>query len=127
MQKILIIDDEKEMLDLLSGFLSQRGYAVATASDGEEGLKKFDTEKPDLVICDIKMPRKDGFQFLKEVRVSRKWVPIIIVSALAEPASVLKGYDFQADFYLSKPLDLNEALKSVQIMLSLAPLRRENC
>jgi len=127
MQKILIIDDEKEMLDLLSGFLSQRGYAVATASDGEEGLKKFDTEKPDLVICDIKMPRKDGFQFLKEVRVSRKWVPIIIVSALAEPASVLKGYDFQADFYLSKPLDLNETLKSVQIMLSLAPLRRENC
>jgi len=127
MQKILIIDDEKEMVDLLSGFLSQRGYAVAAASDGEEGLKKFDTEKPDLVICDIKMPRKDGFQFLKEVRASRKWVPIIIISALAEPANILKGYDFQADFYLTKPLDLNETLKSVQIMLSLAPLRRENC
>jgi len=125
MHKILIIDDEKEIVTMLSEFLSHRGYAVAKALDGEEGLKKFDTEDPDLVLCDIKMPRKDGFQFLKEVRASRKWVPIIIISALDDPASVLKGYDFQADFYLSKPIDLKEALRSVEIMLSLAPLRKD--
>ncbi len=125
MNKILIIDDEKEMTDMLSEFLSQRGYAVATAVDGEDGLAKFDTEKPNVVLCDIKMPRKDGFQFLKEVRASRKWVPIIIISALGDPDSVLKGYNFQADFYISKPIDLNETLRSIEIMLSLAPLRKD--
>lgn len=125
MNKILIIDDEKEIVSMLSEFLSQRGYAIATALDGEEGFKKFDTENPDLVLCDIKMPRKDGFQFLKEVRASRRWVPIIIISALDDPASVLKGYDFQADFYISKPVDLNEILRSVELMLSLAPLRKD--
>lgn len=125
MHKILIIDDEKEITNILSEFLSQRGYAVATALDGEEGLNKFDIENPDLVLCDIKMPRKDGFGFLKEVRESRRWVPIIIISALDDPASVLKGYDFQADFYISKPVNLNEILRSVELMLSLAPLRKE--
>jgi two-component system response regulator VicR len=125
MSKILIIDDEKDIVGMLSEFLSQRGYAVATALDGEEGLTKFDAEKPDIVLCDIKMPRKDGFQFLKEVRESKKWVPVIIISALDDPASVLKGYDFQADFYISKPIDLNEILRSVELMLSLAPLRKE--
>ena len=125
MNKLLIIDDEKELVNMLSEFLSHRGYAVATAQDGEEGLNKFDTESPDLVLCDIKMPRKDGFQFLKEVRASRRWVPIIIISALDDPASVLKGYDFQADFYISKPVDLNETLRSIEVMLSLAPLRKD--
>jgi DNA-binding response OmpR family regulator len=125
MSKILIIDDEEEIVNMLSEFLSQRDYAVATALDGEDGLTKFDTEKPDIVLCDIKMPRKDGFQFLKEARESRRWVPIIIISALDDPASVLKGYDFQADFYISKPIDLNEILRSVELMLSLAPLRKD--
>lgn len=125
MSKILVIDDEAEILGVLSDFLSARGYSVVTAMDGEEGVQKFDSESPDLVMCDIKMPRKDGFQFLKEIRTSRKWVPVIIISALTEPANILKGYDFQADYYLTKPLDLNELLKSVEIMISLAPLRKE--
>jgi CheY-like chemotaxis protein len=92
MNKILIIDDEKEIVSMLSEFLSQRGYAIATAPDGEEGFKKFDTENPDLVLCDIKMPRKDGFQFLKEVRASRRWVPIIIISGVSKTADVEKKF-----------------------------------
>lgn len=125
-KKILIIDDEPAILTTLSEFFSARGYSSATALDGEEGMKKYDTEKPDLVLCDIKMPKKDGFQFLKEVRSSKRWVPIIIISALTDPSSMLKGYDFKADYYLTKPLDLNETLKAVEIMLSLAPLRKDD-
>ena len=125
MQKILIIDDEPEIVSILSEFLSARGYQTATAIDGEDGLKKFDEDKPDLVMCDIKMPRKDGFQFLKEVRSSKKWLPIIIISALTDPHSMMKGYDFEADYYLTKPLDLDETLKAIEIMLSLAPLRKQ--
>ena len=125
MPKILIIDDEKDISDILTGFLEPRGYGVTSASNGEEGLRKFDAEKPDIVICDIKMPIKDGFQFLKELRGSRAWVPVVILTALTEPANIMKGYDLEADYYITKPVDLNEVLKAVQIMLSLAPLRKK--
>lgn len=125
MQKILIIDDEKDIVDMMAEFLSARGYAIAKAYDGEEGIKQFDSEKPDIVMCDIKMPKKDGFEFLKELRASKRWVPVIIISALTEPANIMKGYDFEADYYITKPVNLEDALKAVQIMLSLAPLRKQ--
>ena len=124
MQKILVIDDEAEILNLLNEFFSSRGYTVVTALDGDEGLQKFDAETPDVILCDIKMPKKDGFQFLKELRNLRKWVPVIIVSALTEPVNILKGYEFEADYYITKPINLPDALKAVQIMSSLIPLRK---
>ena len=125
MQKILVIDDEKDISDILAGFLEPRGYAVTSASNGEDGLRKFDAENPDIVICDIKMPVMSGFEFLKELRDSRKWVPVVILTALTEPANIMKGYDLEADYYITKPVDLNEVLKAIQIMLSLAPLRKK--
>lgn len=125
MHKILVIDDEKEVTDLLKDFLSSRDYLVKTAMDGEEGLKIFDAEKPDIVLCDIKMPKKSGFEFLKELRTSRKWVPVIIITALTEPANILKGYSLEADYYITKPLDLANTLKATQLMLALAPLRKK--
>jgi DNA-binding response OmpR family regulator len=125
MQRILIIDDEKDIVDTLADFFTARGYAVSTACDGEDGIKKFDSDNPDIVMCDIRMPKKDGFAFLKEIRASRKWVPVIIVTAMSEPASIMKGYAFEADYYITKPINLEEALKALQIMLSLAPLRKK--
>lgn len=123
--KILVIDDEPEVIDMLKEFLSSRGYDISAALDGDEGLKKSDEEKPDVILCDIKMPRKDGFEFLKEFRASRSWIPIIILSALTEPANILKGYSFEADYYITKPINLEETLKAIQIMLSLIPLRKK--
>jgi DNA-binding response OmpR family regulator len=125
MTKILIIDDEPDAVDMMRDFLAARGYTIVAAYDGEEGLKKFDSEKPDLVICDIRMPKKDGFQFLQELRASRKWVPVIIITALTEPVNILKGYDFEADYYITKPINLEDVLKAVQLMLSLIPLRKK--
>jgi two-component system alkaline phosphatase synthesis response regulator PhoP len=125
MQKILVIDDEKDAVNTIKDFLSSRDYDVITAFDGDEGLKKFDSENPDLVICDIKMPKKDGFQFLQELRANKKWVPVIIITALTEPSNILKSYQFEADYYISKPLNMEEILKAVQIMLSLIPLRKK--
>jgi DNA-binding response OmpR family regulator len=71
------------------------------------------------------MPVKDGFGFLRDLRSSKKWIPVIILTAVTDPSSTLKGYDLQADYYITKPLNLNEILKAVQIMLSLAPLRKK--
>jgi DNA-binding response OmpR family regulator len=124
MNRILIIDDEPEMLETLKSYLEPRGYEVVTAKDGAEGLAKFEAEKPNLVICDIKMPKKDGFEFLKEIREKKAWVPIIILSVLDDPATVLKSNSLEADYYLSKPMNLEIVLKAVKLMLSLAPLRR---
>ncbi len=125
MQKILIIDDEKEIVELFSDFFTSRGYGVSQAFDGEEGLKKFDFDNPDIVMCDLSMPRKDGFAFLKEIRsAARKWVPVIIVSAMSDPSNIMKGYEFEADYYLTKPVDLEKLSKTLQVMLSLAPLRK---
>jgi len=124
MNKILIIEDEKETVNMLKGFLEARGYMVVAAFDGEEGLKKFDSEKPDLVITDIRMPKKDGYQFLKELRPGRRWVPVIIVSGLNDLENILKSYDFEADFYITKPINLEDMLKAIKILLSLSPLRK---
>ncbi|MBU1038161.1 MAG: response regulator [Candidatus Omnitrophica bacterium] len=125
MQKILIIDDEKAVVDMLSDFLGTQGYAVSKAYDGEEGIRKFDSDKPDIVMCDIRMPRKDGFAFLEEIRSSRSWVPVIMVSAISDPVSIMKGYAFEADYYITKPINLEDTLKTLKIMLSLAPLRKK--
>ena len=125
MHRILVIDDEKDIVDMLAEFFTARGYAVSTAGDGEEGLQKFDSDKPDVILCDIKMPKKDGFAFLQEIRSSRKWVPIIIVSAMADHTSMMKGYQFEADWYITKPINLEDTLKALKIMLSLAPLRKK--
>lgn len=125
MQRILVIDDERDAVELLADFFLARGYAVSRAYNGEEGVQKFDADNPDIVMCDIKMPQKDGFEFLQELRSSRRWVPVIIVSGLTETANIMKGYDLEADYYLAKPVNLEEALKAIQIMLSLAPLRKQ--
>ena len=122
--KILLVDDEKEAVDMLYNFLVPRGYHVITAFDADEGLRKFDEEQPDIVLCDLKMPKKDGFEFIKELRATRKWVPIIIISGLIEPSNILKGYSFKADYFITKPVDLAHTLKATRIMLSLVPLRK---
>lgn len=124
MQRILIIDDEKAVVDMLSDFLITQGYAVSKAYDGEDGIRKFDSDKPDIVMCDIKMPRKDGYAFLEEIRSSRNWVPVILVSAISDPVNIMKGYAFEADYYITKPINLENTLKTLKIMLSLAPLRK---
>ena len=124
MEKILVIDDERQTVELVADFLSSRGYSAIKALDGNEGLNKFDSEKPDMVICDIRMPKMDGFGFLKEVRNSRKWVPVIIISALNEPSNIFKGYELEADYYITKPINLEDLLKAVRIMASLIPLRK---
>jgi len=125
MSKILLVDDEKDAIDMMKEFLSARDFSIVTALDGEEGLSQFEKEKPDVIICDIKMPKKDGFQFLKELRSSKDWVPVIMVTALAEPVNVLKGYSLEADYYLTKPINLEDVLKAIMIMLSLIPLRKK--
>jgi DNA-binding response OmpR family regulator len=119
--KILVIDDEKSLLDLLRMSLELEGYDVITAENGEEGVKKFKEHQPDLVICDIIMPKMDGYETLARIKTSqKKWTPFIMLSAIREFEKISKAYDGNADFYLIKPVDPVILLKNIKTLLNLS-------
>ncbi len=119
-EKILIIDDEKDFLSLLQGALSGEGYDVVSAVDGDEGLNKAKKDKFDLIICDIRMPKKDGYEVLKGVRQDvDKHLPFIMLTAIEDFKNIEEAYDYEADFYMSKPVEFVSLLKNVRILLNL--------
>lgn len=103
-KKVLLIEDEGSLVNILRERLLEEGYEVAVAVQGEEGLHKMQTEKPDLVLLDIILPRLDGFVFLKKVRedVKMKKTPVIILSNLGQDEDVSKGKQLGAVEYLVK-------------------------
>lgn len=104
MKKILVIEDEKVLLDLLQKKFSQEGYDVFGALDGEEGMVKIKEIKPDLILLDILMPKKDGFEVLEEVRQDKDLcgIPIIVISNLGQAEEVDKAIKMGAKDYLVK-------------------------
>jgi len=123
--KILVIDDEQAFLDLLQEQLGLEGYGVITARDGEEGLQRARSENPDLVICDLKMPRKNGYEVLKEIRKgSCRYIPVIIVTVIDDYQNVKEAYKDEADFYISKPVKLAELSRHIRTLLSLQRLEK---
>ncbi len=107
---ILCIDDETLLREDIVEELEDEGYKVLQASDGHEGLKLILSHRPDLVICDITMPRKNGYELLKEVRgehgISAE-MPFIFLSALADKEHVVAGLKLGADNFMTKPVDFD--------------------
>ena len=114
--KILIVDDESEVLDILTKRLESEGFLTVRAADGNEGLKKTLEEKPDLVLLDIIMPNKDGFTMLRELQAQEELrkIPVIMVSARSETDSLFEGRRLGATDYLIKPIDFTELLKYIR-------------
>lgn len=125
-QKILIIDDDKDALDALKRRLEHEGYDISTACDGEEGLAKAETFKPHLVITDIKMPKKDGLEVLRALwrQPHNKRLPIIMLSGIDDFDKVKEAYRGEADFYITKPIDLIPLLRSIRTLLNLAKFKK---
>lgn len=123
--KILIVDDDKDIVEALKNRLVKEGYEAVTAYDGEEALQKVKEENPDIVVLDLMMPKRNGFEVLKEIRekFKDKWRPVIIVSAQDELASLEKCYSLEADHYLTKPCDMETVLRGIRTMISLIPAR----
>lgn len=111
--KVLVIDDEKAIADIIKFNLEQEGYIVDTAYDGEEGIGKVHTWKPNLVLLDIMMPKKDGFQVLKEIRFSYNFPVIMLTAKEAEVDKVL-GLELGADDYMVKPFSMRELVARVK-------------
>lgn len=125
--KVLIADDERDVLEIMAKKIAAAGFDVTTALDGVIAWEKIKTESPDIVVLDLTMPNMDGFTVLKNLRgipPGDKWVPVIIVSALGDVKDMEKGMALQADHYLVKPCTVEEILKGIRLMLALAPQRR---
>ena len=117
MPKILVVDDEQNMRTGLKDNLEFEGYDVETANDGEQGLKKILENSYNLIILDVMMPKKSGFDVCKEVRKSGITTPIILLTAKGEEIDKVVGLEIGADDYVTKPFSLRELLARVKAIL----------
>jgi DNA-binding response OmpR family regulator len=108
--RILVVDDERNIVRLLEAYLSRHGHSVATAFDGWEALDRVKQEKFDLLILDVMMPFMDGFEVLKNLRKDPATadIPVIILTAKSADQDVFEAYHLGAHMFLSKPVDLDE-------------------
>lgn len=125
MASILIIDDEKAIRKTLSEILGYEGYKIDEASDGEEGLNKFRLKNYDLVLCDIKMPKLDGIEFLEKAKEINPEVPIIIISGHGNIETAVEAVKKGAFDYISKPPDLNRMLITLRNAMDKTTLVEE--
>jgi two-component system, NtrC family, nitrogen regulation response regulator NtrX len=125
MADILIIDDEKAIRKTLSEILSFEGYKIEEASDGEEGLKKFKEKIFDLVLCDIKMPKLDGIEFLQKAAEINADVPVIMISGHGNIETAVEAVKKGAYDYISKPPDLNRLLITIRNAMDKSTLVTE--
>ena len=122
--RVLVVDDEQRILNFLSSKLRVSGYEVLTASNGFEALEQVQAQEPDLVVLDVLMPRKDGFETLKELRTFSP-VPVIILSAKGTNADKVKGLSLGADDYLAKPFSPDELVARIEaVRRRLAPVEK---
>jgi CheY-like chemotaxis protein len=130
--KILVIDDESRYRDLMRDKLESEGFEVILACDGEEGLERARGTKPDLIICDMKMPKKDGFDVLKALRKdSDLHTPFIMLTAVDDFENIKSAYEYEANFYVTKPVfykklfDSTNLMKNIRLLLSFPDTRRK--
>ena len=125
MASILIIDDEKAIRKTLSEILSYEGSKIDEAADGEEGLKKFTSAAYDVVLCDIKMPKMDGIEFLEKARLINPDVPVVVISGHGNIETAVEAVKKGAFDYISKPPDLNRMLITLRNALDKQTLVTE--
>ena len=119
MSKILVVDDEKNICELLGLYLRKDNYEVDFAYDGEQAVKKFETFSPDLILLDIMLPIMDGWDVCRRIR-KKSNVPIIMVCAKGETIDKVLGLELGADDYVTKPFDTNEVLARIKSVLRRA-------
>ncbi len=116
MAKILVVEDEKNIVKILKYNLEKEGFKVSTCADGEEGLARFRQEKPDLVILDVMLPKLDGFAFCRTVR-QESAAPILMLTARKEEVDRVLGLELGADDYVTKPFSVRELMARVKAIL----------
>ena len=116
-KKILAVDDESSIIDLLKYNLEKEGYSFVSAVDGEEGFNKVMSEKPDLVLLDVMLPKMDGLSVCRKIRQENVNVPVIMLSARGEEIDKILGLEIGADDYITKPFSTRELIARVKANL----------
>jgi len=114
--KVLVVDDDSNICELLRLYLEKDGYVTIVANDGEQAIKKYEQSKPDLILLDIMLPKLDGWQVCREIR-KKSQVPIIMLTAKGEIFDKILGLELGADDYVSKPFDTKEVMARVKAVL----------
>jgi DNA-binding response OmpR family regulator len=113
---ILVVDDQSSVRQLLQDYLTEQGFRVITATDGQNALYSARHDQPDLVLLDVMMPKMDGYQFLRQFRQERQ-TPVIIITAREEETDAVLGLDLGADDYVIKPFRMRELLARIRAIL----------
>ena len=114
--KILVVDDDKNICELLRLYLEKEGYSVTISNEGEEAIARFQTVHPDLILLDIMLPTLDGWQVCREIRKTSN-VPIIMLTAKGETFDKVLGLELGADDYVVKPFDTKEVVARIKAVL----------
>jgi DNA-binding response OmpR family regulator len=125
LKRLLIIDDDPSLLDVLAMALEDEGFSVATARDGKEGMAAIETQSPDLVICDVNMPGIDGFTLCRRLREAKNFVPLIMLTSRDNEIDEALGFELGADDYVAKPFSTRILLARVRSLLRRERLRDE--
>ena len=117
--KILVVDDEIYIVHILDFSLGMEGYEVVTALDGEQALEKVKTEKPDLIVLDIMMPKLDGYEVCKHIKsnAGTQHIPVILLSAKGRNVDQKLGFDVGADDYITKPFSPRKLVERINQLL----------
>lgn len=117
MAKVLLIEDEWQLGQIVKDSLEMRGFEMLYAEDGKEGLRLFEEHRPDVVVLDIMMPQMDGFTVTAEIRRKDKTTPIIFLTAKSQTADVVKGFELGGNDYLKKPFSMDELIVRIKALL----------
>ena len=115
-EKILVVDDDTNICELLRLYLTKEGYQVTVANDGEEGLEKFNQVKPDMVLLDVMMPKMDGLEVCRRIRKLGN-TPVMMLTAKGETFDKVLGLELGADDYVTKPFDTKEVVARIKAVL----------
>lgn len=121
-RKILIVDDEEVIRKFVKIHLLKLGYEVAEAADGEQAMEQLGKDDFDLLICDILMPKKDGWEVIREMKSNPKTksIPVIVLTAKNEDSDMFKGYNLGANYYMTKPFTKAQLIYGLKLMLGEA-------
>ncbi len=123
--KILVVDDDKNICELLRLYLEKEGYSVVFAHDGKAALEQFRNENPDFILLDIMLPHLNGWQVCSEIRKTST-VPIVMLTAKGETADTITGLELGADDYVTKPFDPKEILARIKAVLRRTSPKKED-
>jgi CheY-like chemotaxis protein len=122
-KKILIVDDEEVIRKFLKIHLAKLGYEVMEAGDGVQAIEQLGKDDFDLLICDILMPKKDGWEVIREVKSNPKTkaIPVIVLTAKNEDSDMFKGYDLGVNYYMTKPFTKAQLIYGLKLMFGDSP------